>query len=112
MNPNLNLEKKYRVINWIIIVLLVWFALVYTLNNIGMLAEKNAPIALALFGLILPVIAIIFVLKYNRWAYYTVAVFSLILIVQGLIAGYPLGIIPLGLLLILSIIMAVKLWRK
>jgi hypothetical protein len=112
MDQKQNLEKKYKIINWIVIILLAWFALTYTLNNIGMLAEKGSPISLALLGLILPILAIIFVFKHKPWIYYAVAVFSLILIAQGLIAGYPLGIIPLSLLTILSIMMGLKLQHK
>jgi hypothetical protein len=112
MNQKTELEKKYRVINWLIIVLLVWFALTYTLNNVAMLIEENAPVSLALLGLILPILAIIFTFKYKLWIYYVIAVFSLILIIQGLIAGYPLGIIPLVLLTIFSIMMGIKLQRK
>ena len=112
MNQKQNLEKKYRIINWVVIILLVWFALTYTLNNVVMLAEKGEPVSLALLGLVLPILAIIFVFKRKPWIYYAIAVFSLILIAQGLIAGYPLGIIPLSLLAILSIMIGIKLRRK
>lgn len=110
--PIKKLKEKYKVWNWVLVGLLIWFAMVYTIRNISMLIQLGAPTSLAILGLILPVIAIIFVIKYHRWVYYTIATFAIILIFQGIISGYPWGMGVFILLAVISIFLIVKLFPQ
>ncbi|KKP79606.1 MAG: hypothetical protein A2271_01955 [Candidatus Moranbacteria bacterium RIFOXYA12_FULL_35_19] len=110
--PELALKNKYKILNRIVIFLLIWISLAFLIQNISVLLENNAPAILSLLGLILPVIAIFYVIKYDRWAYYNIAVFSLILIFQSLASGYPFGLIPLLLILFCNSFLFMKLYPE